>query len=200
MSYVNAAFKPQTYIALGVLIALFWSAQAGAQPTDKPVSLGSMVANAYSQIPDSSAISIEIKENTELNARLLPVIQEELLEHGYTTSPDAQLVLQISLEVESSAPPEGRVAVSAQGDSRGLSDAKVTIKVDRNSKDSKNQAKTTRYRLEANLLDQKTKPVWIGTASITVGSGRDRREVSEMIVRSLMAEFGTTVRGKTIFE
>jgi hypothetical protein len=197
MAYGNSTFRTQTYIALGSLIALFWGAQAIAQSPAGSVPLGSIVANAYAQIPDKSAISIDLKEDTELSARLLPVFQEELLEQGYKSSSDAPLVLQISLEVESSAPPEGRVAVSGQGDSRRLSDAKVTVKVDRNSK---NRAKKTWYRLEANLIDQNTKPVWKGAASLTDNSGRDRTEVAEMIVRSLMAEFGTTVRNKAIVE
>jgi hypothetical protein len=178
-------------------LLLFWNVPAVAQPSDKATSLGSVVANTYSRIPDGSAILIEFREDTELNARVRPVLQEELLDRGHKVSSDAPLVLQISLEVETSAPPESRIGLSGQGDNRGLSDAKVTIKVDRNAK---NQTKKTRYRLEASLIDQKNKPVWKGTAGITVGAGRDRAEVAEMIVRALMAEFGSSVRAKPIIE
>lgn len=189
--------NPLLHAAVAMLFVSVWAVPSLAQSPASPASLGSIVANAYAEIPDKSAISIEIKEDTELNTRLLPVIRQELLELGHKVSPDAPLVLQISLEIESSAPPEARVGVSGQGDSRGLSDAKVTVKIDRNAK---NQTKKTRYRLEASLTDRKTKPVWKGTASITVDTGRDRTEVTEMIVKSLMAEFGTTVRGKAIVE
>ena len=197
MTCLTASFRSQVYSILGMVFMLLWSVPVVAQSSDKTASLGSVVANASSQIPDGSAILIEFREDTELNARVRSVLQEELLDHGHKVSSDAPLVLQISLDVETSAPRESRVGLSGQGDNRGLSDAKVTVKVDRNAK---NQTKKTRYRLEANLIDQKTKPVWKGTAGITVSAGRDRTEVAEMIVRALMAEFGSTARGKAIIE
>ncbi len=185
------------FSVLVILTTLFWATQAAAQAPATSASRGSIVTNAYAQIPEKSAISIDFKEDSELNARLLPVIQEELREQGHTVSSDAPLVLQISLVIQSGPQPDERITVSGQGDSRGVSNARVSVKVDRNPK---NQTNKTRYRLEADLIEQQTKPIWKGAANIAVGAGRDRKEAAELLVRSLLAELGTTVRNKAIVE
>lgn len=180
-----------------VFIALLWGTQTVAQTSAVSASRGSIVTSAYAQLPEKSAISVVFKEDSDLNARLLPVVEQELREHGHTIAGDAALVLQISLVIQPGPQPEDRVTVSGQGDNRGVSDARVSVKVDRNPK---NQTNMNRYRLEADLIEQRTKPIWKGASSIAASGGRDRREVAELLVRSLLAELGTTVRNKPVIE
>jgi hypothetical protein len=184
MANKNIVRNAQICLALVMLLATSWSTSAIAQSSTITGSRGSILATAYSEFADDSNISIQAKEDTELNLRLQAVFREELLQSGYRVPSDAQLVLTFSMVIESDALSAGRVAVSGQGGNREPLDAEVTIKVE---KSKSGLRKKTRYRLEANLIDNNTKPIWKGVATITLDAGSDRTQISESMVRSLMA-------------
>lgn len=195
MERIFTRFRFATYFATAFIGMTLSGTPVVAQTPARP-PLGSITATAYSETSPGAQISIQFAQDLELNERLLSALQEVLQEQGYRVSPGAPLVLNVSLDIETDAQAQRRIELSGEGDKRGLSDAKVTVQLGKN----KDQPKRTHYRLGIDLIDDKTRAVWKGVATASADTSRERGEVAETMIRSLIADLGTTVRRKTLIE
>jgi len=156
---------------------------------------GTLVAKSYGAIPEEGTIAIDVREDTELNARLRDLFEQELVSLGFTIDLDAALLLSFETLIEERMAPGKPATVYGQSGSREGTDVGFSLQLPFSK--PKLQAGNRRYNLNVTVARRNKPPLWVASASAITTVG-DRFQVQSAMTTAAVSVLGQTVESHTI--
>jgi hypothetical protein len=171
-------------IAIG-LTAVLLTSPISAQDRRDPTRIES---RAFESIR-AGDVRVDFRDNTELNSRLAPEIERELIRRGFVLRDRPSMLLDFRTTVRRRDPGGVGFRFYGEGGNRvGLDDFRVGI--DLPDPDRTNRA--VHYEITMELIDREARQiVWSGKATADV-VGSDRFRVTSDLARRLVSLIGQT--------
>lgn len=183
-----------TLLCLSLFVAAAPLAGDGlAQSPTRPD--GRMAATAYGPLPEKVTITIDFRDDTDLNDRLRTVFENELKKRGYHLSDRGDLILTFETLVEEKLSPDKPAAVVGRGGSK--SGAEAAFQFHLPLKRLKPEVGGRRYSLNVAVGRRNETPLWIASA-VAVATHGERFAVQRSMVATVVETLGQTVETRPI--
>jgi hypothetical protein len=154
-----------------------------------------MAAKAYAPLPADFGVTVDYREDTDLNSRLRGVFERELKDGGYRVSDNADFVLKFETLVEEKLSADKPASVVGHGGSRSGGEIGFQLRL---QLDKPNPAVGgRRYSLNVSVARQGKPPIWVASA-VAVAAHGDRFAVQKAMVKALIGALGQDVDARPI--
>jgi hypothetical protein len=149
-----------------------------------------MAATAYGPLPEETTITIDFRDDTDLNNRLRTVFEDELKSRGYRLSDSGDIFLSFETLVEERLSADKPATVVGRGGSKSGAEASFQFRLP--LKKLKPEVGGRRYSLNVTVARRNEAPLWVASA-VAVPGHRDRFAVQRSMVIALVEALGQTV-------
>lgn len=154
-----------------------------------------MAAKAYAPLPADFGVTVDYREDTDLNSRLRGVFERELKAGGYRVSDNADFVLNFETLVEEKLSADKPASVVGRGGSR--SGGEIGFQLQLQLDKPKPAVGGRRYSLNVSVARQGKPPIWVASA-VAVAAHGDRFAVQKALVKALIGALGQDVDARPI--
>ncbi len=154
-----------------------------------------MTAKAYAPLPTEFGVTVDYREDTELNGRLRGVFERELKDRGYQVSDNAEFVLKFETLVEEKLSADKPASVVGRGGSRSGGEIGFQLRLPLDK--PKPAVGGRRYSLNVSLARQSKPPIWVASA-VAVAAHGDRFAVQKAMVMAIVGALGQDVETRPI--
>ena len=154
-----------------------------------------MAATVHGPLPEEATLTIDFRDDTDLNNRLRTVFENELKKRGYRMSDRGDLTLTFETLVEEKLSADRPATVVGRGGSKSGAEAGFQFRLP--LKKLKPGAGGRRYSLNLAVGRRNEAPLWVASAVAIAGHG-DRFTVQRSMVIALVETLGQTVATRPI--
>lgn len=190
MTYRSA--HPVMWRAVCVLLAMTVPgalAQSPAGPRAK------MAAKAHAPLPADLVVTVDYRQDTDLNGRLRGIFERELKDRGYRVADDADFVLSFETLVEEKLSADKPASVVGRGGSRSGGEIGFELRLPLDK--PKTSVGGRRYSLNVGLAPRGEPPIWIASA-VAVAAHADRFAVQRAMVKAVVGALGRDADSRPI--
>lgn len=156
---------------------------------------GRLAATAYGPLPDDATLTVDFRDDTDLNNRLRAVFENELKKRGYSVSDRGDLALTFETLVEEKLSADKPATVLGRGGSKSGAEASFQFRVP--LKKPKPEVGGRRYSLNVVVARPGGAQLWVASA-VAVAAHGERFAVQRSMVVALVETLGQTVEPRPI--
>ncbi len=154
-----------------------------------------MAAKAHAPLPADIVVTVDYRQDTDLNGRLHGIFERELRDRGYRVADDADFVLTFETLVEEKPSADKPASVVGRGGSR--SGAEIGFELRLPLDKPRPSLGGRRYSLNVGLALRGKPPIWVASA-VAVAAHGDRFAVQRVMVEAVVAALGQDAASRPI--
>jgi hypothetical protein len=156
---------------------------------------GRLAATAYGPLPVEATLTIDYRDDTDLNNRLRAVFESELTKRGHRVSDRGDLTLTFETLVEEKLSADRPATVMGRGGSESGAEASFQFRLPLNK--PKPEVGGRRYSLNVVVARRNGNPLWVASA-VAVAAKGERFAAQRSMVVALVETLGQTVERRPI--